>query len=91
MVLFINGDSNIYWNVSGNITDSIPIFVVPPAAAGDTLIVQLLCVATSFPDPPVPPPGLQATADFHLWDFLVTAYGGIGLEPSSWGSIKNGP
>lgn len=89
MVLFINGGSNIYWNVSQNQTDSLPIFVVPPAAAGDTLTVQLLCVATSFPDPPFPPPGeLQATADFHIWDFVVTAYGNLDLEAVTWASLK---
>jgi len=89
MVLFINGSSNIYWNVSQNQTDSLPIFVVPPAAAGDTLTVQLLCVATSFPDPPVPPPGEpQATADLHIWDFVVTAYGDLELEAATWASLK---
>lgn len=89
MVLFINGSSNIYWNVSQNQTDSLPIFVVPPAAAGDTLAIQLLCVATSFPDPPFPPPGeLQATADFHIWDLFVTAYGSLDLQPATWASLK---
>lgn len=89
MVLFINGVSNIYWNVSQNQTDSLPIFVVPPAAAGDTLTVQLLCVATSFPEPPVPPPGVpQATADLHIWDFVVTAYGSLELEAATWASLK---
>lgn len=89
MVLFINGASNIYWNVSQNQTDSLPIFVVPPAAAGDTLAIQLLCVATSFPDPPFPPPGEpQATADFHIWDLVVTAYGSLDLQPATWASLK---
>ncbi|MFO7626425.1 MAG: hypothetical protein R6V62_04130 [Candidatus Fermentibacteraceae bacterium] len=89
MVLFINGGSNIYWNVSQNQTDSLPIFVVPPAAAGDTLTVQLLCVASSFPDPPFPPPGEpQATAGFHIWEFVVTAYGNLDLEAGTWASLK---
>lgn len=89
MVLFINGESGIYWNVSGNITDSLPVFVIFPALAGDTLEIHLICAATSFPDPPIPPPGVQATADFHIWDFVVTAYGSIGLDPASWGGIKS--
>jgi hypothetical protein len=89
MVLFINGGSEIYWNVSQNVTDSLPIFVVPPATAGDTLTVQLLCVAISDPEPPYPPPGeVQATADFHIWDFVVTAHGSLDLDTVTWASLK---
>lgn len=89
MVLEVNGDQGIYWNVSGNQTDSLPIFEVPPAAAGDTLTVHLICAAISFPDPPPPPPGeLQAYADFHLWNFVVTAYGDLDLDLATWGAIK---
>jgi hypothetical protein len=89
MVLSVNGSQGIYWNVSGNQTDSLPIFVVPPAVAGDTLVVHLICAAVSFPDPPPPPPGeLQAYADFHLWDFVVTAYGDLDLPSTTWASIK---
>lgn len=93
MVLTINGINEIYWNVSGGITDSLPISVVPPASAGDTLRVNLLCVAISDPDPPSPSPGLepQATADFHLWDFSITAHGDIQtLERDTWAGLKRG-
>jgi len=89
MVLLINGVGGIYWNVSGNVTSSDPIFVVPLAAAGDTVVVQLVCGASSYPDPPLPPPGQpQATADLHIWDFVVTAYGNLGLDQATWGAIK---
>jgi hypothetical protein len=30
-------------------------------------------------------------AEWHIWDMVVTAHGDIvGLEPSTWGSIKKG-
>ncbi len=93
MVLNINGESGIYWNVSLGQTDSLPIFVVPGAAAGDTVRVILFCTAVCDPPPPNPPPGPgpQATSDFHIWNFVVTAYGDIAdLEPATWASIKTG-
>lgn len=89
MVLSINGNSGIYWNNSQNQTDSLLIFVVPPASAGDTLIVHLICAANSFPEPPPPPPGeVQAYADFHVWDFIVTAYGDLEHGAATWALIK---
>ncbi len=93
MNLGINGQYNIYWNVSAGASDSTPIFVVPPASAGDTLKVILLCSAICDPPPPTPPPGPgpQSTAVFHIWNFVVTAYGDIAdLESSTWASIKTG-
>jgi hypothetical protein len=92
MVLSINGEEGIYWNVSQNVTDSLPILVVPPASAGDALVIHLICAANSFPPPPPPPPlEVQATADFHLWDLVVTAHGQVELESASWGAIKSEP
>lgn len=92
MVLSINGEEEIYWNVSQNVTDSLPIFVIPPAAAGDRVVMHFYCGANSFPPPPPPPPlDLQATADFHLWNLVVTAYGSAYLESATWGAIKSEP
>lgn len=92
MVLSINGVNGIYWNVSQNATDSLPIFVVPEASAGDEIVIHLICAANSFPPPPPPPPlDLQATADFHVWDFVITAYGQLDLDTTTWGAIKSEP
>lgn len=91
-VLSINGENEIYWNVSQNATDSLPIFVVPPASAGDSVVIYLICAANSSPPPPPPPPSeLQATADLHIWDLVVTAYGQLDLENTTWGAIKSDP
>lgn len=91
MALQINDQGFISWNNSAG-ADTLPIFVIPPgAAAGDTVRVDLLCSAVCWPDPApdVLEKQVQATADFHIWDFVLTAYGDItALTPSTWGSIK---
>jgi hypothetical protein len=92
MVLTVNGQGFIVWNNSSGI-DSLPIFVVPAgAAAGDTIRIDLLCVAISWPET-VPRGGAgrqqQSYAIFHVWDFVLTAYGDVAaLAPSTWGSVK---
>jgi len=93
MVLQINGEGFISWNNSAG-ADSLPIFVIPDGtAAGDTVRVELLCVAISWPETTASSAAYrgqpQASADFHIWDFVLTAYGDIStLAPSSWGAIK---
>jgi hypothetical protein len=93
VVLQINGNGFIYWNNSSG-ADSLPIFIIPDdTAAGDTVRVDLLCVAISWPETAASTPlhrgQPQASADFHIWDFVLTAYGDIStLTPSTWGAIK---